>query len=100
MACEVAAERALAAAFTARGIPELHDAVTSLMSGFNLANDRNRRIYTALSGDAIETQPYWSAFKDSATRRNKIVHEGMIVSRDEAEASHQAAVSLIAHLKQ
>jgi hypothetical protein len=100
MACEVAAERALSAAFKARGVASLEDAVTGFMNGFNLANDRNRKLYVALTGDAIESQGFWAAFRESAARRSKIVHGGQIASVAEAHASLQAATSLVAHLKQ
>lgn len=100
MACEVAVERALSAAFAAKRLQQLEEPVTDFMNGYNLANDRNRRLYTALTGDAIEREPFWSAFVESASRRNKIMHEGRTASRAEAEASHQAAVSVVTHLKQ
>jgi hypothetical protein len=56
MACEVAAERALGDAFASRGVPDLEQPVEALMSGYNLANPRNRDLYNALAGVAGEGQ--------------------------------------------
>ena len=76
MACEVAAERALSAAFALKGLQHLEDPVLDFLNGYSLANDRNRKLYAALTGDHIEQQSFWQAFKESATRRNKILHTG------------------------
>ena len=100
MACEVAAERCLTTAFTAKGVQYLEDAITDMMNGYNLGNDRNRTFYTALTGDAIETLWFWRDFKESAARRNKVIHRGAIVGQAEAEASYNAAAALVAHFKQ
>ena len=44
MACEVAVERALTKEFAARGLEYLEDAVTGMMSGYNLGNDRHCKL--------------------------------------------------------
>lgn len=100
MACEVATERSFSAAFAAKGLQYLEGPVLDLINGYNLANDRNRRLYTAVTGDSIEQQAFWASFKESATRRNKVVHEGKIANTVEAEASHAAASAFVRHLKQ
>ena len=99
MACEVSTERALSAAFASREIDELKEPVLDFTNGYNLGNVRNRKLYTALTGDNIEQQPFWSAFKESATRRNNIIHNGLIVDQPEAEETYQAASLFVAHLK-
>ncbi len=98
MACEVSVERALSAAFASKGLQYLEDPVLDFLNGFNLGNDRNRKLYTALTGDQIEQQRFWPDFKASATRRNNIVHNGSIAEKVEAESSFNAASLFVAHL--
>ena len=101
MACEVEVERALSAAFASKGIQYLEDTLCDVaFEGYSLANKRNRKLYAALTGDHIEKQPFWEAFRNSAERRNKIVHHGRIIGREEAERSYNAAGAFISHLKQ
>ena len=63
MACEVATERALSEAFLVNGVMHLEEAVLAYVNGFSLANGRNQKLYTALTGDAIQTQAFWPSFK-------------------------------------
>ena len=99
MACEVAAERSMAEAFQAKTLTYLEEPILAFVNGFNLATSRIRELYSALTGDEIQKQPFWKAFKTSATLRNSIVHNGKIVGRSDAEASLTAAIALVAHLK-
>jgi hypothetical protein len=99
MACEIAAERAISRAFAAKGMEVLKEPVFDLLSGYNLANDRIRNLYNAVTGSEIQKQPFWQAFKESATRRNKSVHKGAAVTEAEAKDSYKAASDLVAHLK-
>ena len=99
MACEIATERTLSEAFIAKGIPYLEDSVTDLLSGYNLANPRIRKLYTALTGDEVENATFWQKFKQSAERRNKMAHTAITVTEAEAKESHTAAKDLVAHLK-
>lgn len=98
MACEVSVERALTAAFAAKRIEYLEDPVREFLNGYNLANGRNRKLYKALTDDHIEKQSFWQAFKESATRRNGLVHGGSNVSREEAESSFLAASAFVSYL--
>jgi len=99
MACEVAAERALSQAFSKRGIKYLEKPVYDLISSHNLANDRTRSLYTALTGDKVQNLGSWGAFKESSDRRNRIIHGGSIVKPLEAQESIDAATALITHLE-
>ena len=99
MACEISAERALSRAFAAKGIGYLEEAVEDLLPGYNLANDRVRKLYHAVTGNEIEKQSFWQEFKKSATRRNQAVHKGRVVTKADAEASFKAASDLVALLK-
>jgi hypothetical protein len=67
--------------------------------GYNLANPRIRKLYNAVTGDEIQKQAFWQAFKESATRRNQAVHKGRIITEADAKASFQAASDLVAYLK-
>ena len=98
LAAEVAAGRKLTDAFVARGIPDLEEAVTALFSGSNLTNERIRKLYTALTGDDIGNEPFWSDFRSSAQLRNRIAHAGSIASQSEAERAIAAASAVIKHL--
>lgn len=100
MACEVAVERASSAAFRSKELQYLEDPVPDFLNGYNLGNDRNRKLYTALTNDQIEKQPFWQTFKESAKRRNDIVHGGSVVGQAEAESSYRATSEFIAHLNQ
>jgi hypothetical protein len=99
MACEISAERALSRAFAAKGIGYLEESVEDLLPGYNLANDRVRNLYNVVTGNEIEKQSFWQTFKESATRRNKAVHKGKIVTKAEADASFKAASDLVAFLR-
>jgi hypothetical protein len=59
----------------------------------NLANERIRELYVALTGDEVHNAPrgFWSKFKDSATRRNKIMHEGLTVDKAAADESYKGS---------
>jgi hypothetical protein len=98
MACEIATERSLSEAFVAKGLPYLEDLVTEFFNGYNLANDRIRKLYTTLTGDEVEKAIFWQKFKQSAKRRNKIAHTAVTVTEAEAKESHAAAKDLVAHL--
>jgi hypothetical protein len=98
MAREVSTERALSAAFASKGLQYLEEPVLDFLNGYNLANDRNRNLYTALTADHIERQTFWPEFKESATRRNKIVHSSGRVSQADAERSYRAASAFVSHL--
>jgi hypothetical protein len=99
MACEIATERALSDAFDAREAQYLKDWVMDLRLGYNLANPRVWRLYTALTGDQVQQQvAFWLKFKTSADLRNDIIHKGRIATEGEAEASHKAGNDLLEHL--
>lgn len=100
MACEIATERSLSDAFAMKGIQYLKSPVLAFFNGYNLVRDENRKLYNALTDDNIGAQPFWEGFAKSATLRNKIIHKGKLVSKDEAELSFQAATAYVSYLKQ
>jgi hypothetical protein len=98
MACEIAVQRSLSAAFAKKHIGELEESISKSFSGYNLDNDRLREFYTALTGDAVEFEPFWSDFTQSAHRRNRIVHEGVAATLPTAQESLQAATAFVEHV--
>lgn len=99
MACEISTERSLSRAFTANGIGHLEESVEDLLPGYNLANDRVRNLYNAVTGREVHKQPFWQTFKESATRRNQAIHRGRVITRAEADSSLGAARELVVFLR-
>jgi len=99
MACEISAERAISRAFAVKGIGYLEESILAFLPGYNLATERIRNFYNAVTGNQIQDQSFWQAFTESATRRNNAVHKGRIVTKAEAEESYKAAHDLVAYLK-
>jgi hypothetical protein len=99
LACEVAIERSFSDSFARKGIQSLEETVADILNGYNLANDKVRKLYTSLTGDEIQEQPFWRSFLRSVKRRENIIRRGLIVGRTDAEESIAAAVDFLAHLK-
>ena len=98
LACEVAIERSLSDAFARRGIQSFEDPVVDILNGYNIANDKVRKLFTSLTGDEFEEQPFWGNFIGSAKRRDNIIRKGLIVGRPDAEESIKAASDFLDHL--
>jgi hypothetical protein len=98
MACEVATEEKLSKAFTEKGLQYLKEPVIAFLNGYNLATQRIRNLYVALTGDEVHNAPFWSQFTESATRRNGIIHKGLTVDKSAAEKSYKAVADLLTHL--
>ena len=98
IACEVYAEQILAFAFKKRGVADVAEAVSELLPSNNLANERVRKLYTALTGDEIQNTAFWSRFKESATLRNKAVHSRKRASAEQAQETCETAHELVKHL--
>ena len=100
MACEIAAERAFDAAYAAKELKSLGEAIDGLMNGHNLANEKHRKLYNALTGTELEKQSFWHRFKNASEKRNSIIHKSGQANKNEAEAALKVATELIMHLKQ
>ena len=98
LACEVAIERSLSDSFSRKGIQSLEETVADVLNGYNLANDKVWNLYSTLTGDEIQEQPFWTIFLRSAKRRDNIIRKGLIVGRADAEESIKAASDFLAHL--
>ncbi len=97
-AFEIASETAVARALAGKRHRSPKEIEKSPLSGYNLADDRTRELYTVLTGDDIQEQPFWQQFKEFVALRNQIVHSNKIASRAEAEAALKAATSMVNHL--
>lgn len=100
VACEIASERALSAAFAGRGISDLQDVVCRRFRSTRVANEEVHKLYTSLSGDDIAQAPFWAEYIESTKLRDGIAHEGKSASRNDAERAHKAATGLVSHLDQ
>ena len=98
LACEVAVERSFSDFFARKGIQSLEETVADALNGYNLANDKVSKLFTSLTGDEIQRQPFWAAFVRSAKRRDNIIRKELIVGRADAEESIKAANDFLAHL--
>jgi len=97
-ACEVCTETTLQALFRIKGITYLTDPVCNLLPNYNLANERVRKLYVALSGDPIQDKSFWNTFKLHTKRRNEVVHRGHEAEPWESEESIEAVRSVVSHL--
>jgi hypothetical protein len=99
VACEFVVESAFTRAFAQNNLRHLEDPVLEFLNGFNLANERIRTLYTALTGDAIQNEPFWTEFTASAKRRNKCAHGSSPVVREVAQRSLEAAYAFVHHVR-
>ena len=98
-ACEVLTEQAFDELWRSRGLPELAHPVSRSLRSNNLADDRVRSVYNALSADRVENQSFWGAFKDLARLRNGLVHgKERRVSDEQARSAINAARALQAYM--
>jgi hypothetical protein len=97
-ACEVCTKTTLQALFRINDIAYLTDPVGNLLPSYNLGSDRVRKLYVAVSGDPIQSEAFWSAFKQHTKRRHAVLHEGREPEPWESEASIEAVRSVVSHL--
>jgi hypothetical protein len=62
-------------------------------------DDRVRDLYVALSGDRIQDQPFWSRSLAHVQLRHQVVHKGVHVAPEQAEASCEAIRLMLDHLE-
>jgi len=98
MACEIFAEIALSEIFRSKSLSYLEDPIDELLPNYNFANDKVRRLYVALTGDKIHHAFFWEDYKRMVALRNKAVHAGGRVPKEQAEVGVRTAEHFIAHL--
>lgn len=99
MACEISVERVLGTYFRARGLLDLETPIENLLPSFNLGNDKVRRLYSALTNDAIHKEFFWSEYKTMVSIRNKTIHAGLRVQKNQAQMVLRIAKSVVKHLR-
>jgi hypothetical protein len=99
-ACEVCTEIVLTDAFDSRGIGYLTDPVGDLLPNYNLAHDKVRKVYEAVTDDAIAQEPFWPTFKEHNKKRNGVTHRGERATRADADASIAVVEEVIRHIQQ
>ena len=99
MACEICVERVLRTYFRKRDVAYMEDSVDDLLPSYNLANDKVRRVYVALTDDPIHQQFFWSEYKSMVSIRNKAVHAGARVQESQAQMVSRIAHLVVKHLQ-
>lgn len=99
MACETCAERVFRRYFAGRGVSFLEEAVDDLLPSYNLASEKVRATYVALTGDPIQQQFFWSEYKIVVTLRNKAVHAGTRIQESQAQLVLRVAKLVVKHLQ-
>lgn len=98
-ACEVLTEQSIDAAFRSKNLVDLGKAVGNMVPSYNLANDRVRAVYQALTADTLTNEGWWPDFKALSDLRNGIIHGDVRrVPPESARRGCEAASELIAHL--
>lgn len=106
LACEVAAQRAFDAAKSthstkpSRPKAKANTTEAKLAGDFDILSARHRRVYEQLTGDELERELFWPAFKSIWATRNAIVHGQRRATWEEAAEAVRAATDLIRHLRQ
>lgn len=98
-ACEIASEQAFSRHFADHGLSAFEESISKLIPSFSMMDDRVRKLHTALSGKQIGEQSFWSQYTDSVRLRNKVIHEGKSVTRDEANNTLNVIKEFIEYLK-
>jgi hypothetical protein len=98
MACEIFSEQAITAALKQKRLDYLEAPLEDLLPTYSLANDKVRKLYSALTSDAIQEELFWPEYKAAVKLRNDVMHSARRVSKEEAVAALKVADQLIAHL--
>ncbi len=98
-ACEVGTEQVMTILLEKKGMAIITEPLLSTFRPYNILNNEHLRdIYNALSGQLIQTEPFWQKLHDHNKRRNKIVHRGVSCSTSEAGESLDAVLKYFEHL--
>jgi HEPN domain-containing protein len=63
-----------------------------------LRDEQSKALLYMLTQRRVQDEPWWPRYVDHVKRRNAIVHEGLVVTREDAVASIQASLDLRAWL--
>jgi hypothetical protein len=96
-ACEVYAEQVLEDVAVRRGGERLFKLIKPRT--FSLSDDRTIALFFLITGEWIDSEPWWSDYARHVKRRHLIVHAGGVVSEDEADHSLEAAQAFRDYLR-
>jgi len=68
-------------------------------NGYALVDRRSRALLQLLTGSSIHTQDWWPTYRAHVQRRNDVIHEGLLVSKAEADQSLGVARQFIGYLE-
>lgn len=98
-ACELGCERAIEKWLASRGAGYLHECLHEMVPSFNVCAGKTRDLYTTLTDDHIQQQPFWHAYTELTQLRNRIVHRGEQVHADTARKYLDVARGVVEHLE-
>lgn len=98
MACEISVERVLRTYFRVKTLTHLESAIGDLLPSYNLANDKVRKLYTAMTDDSVQREYFWAEYKTMVSLRNKAVHAGSRIQESQAQMVIRIAASVVKHL--
>jgi hypothetical protein len=88
VACELLAAQVLESLFTLAGLSK-----QSVRRPPSLQDIPTRAILFLITGERIEEQPWWRDYVAHLERRKSVVHDGLTVPPEQAEASWKAALA-------
>ena len=99
-ACEIATERAFDRAFGGLSNDSLETILRKRIERKNIDNEEVRKLFDALTGGDLASEPFWPRYMDSVERRNAVAHRAKLFTQDEARETHKAATALVNHLEE
>lgn len=98
-ASEMCTEWAISALFAMRGDDDLAEPILRLFLVKDICSDRVRSVYSALSGDNPNQEPFWERLKSHRERRHAVVHRGAKSSDSEAAESVAVVEAYVIHVE-
>jgi hypothetical protein len=98
-ASEMCTEWAITALFALRDDKDLAEPILGLFVVKDICSERVQRVYSALSGDSPNQQPFWARLKSHRDRRNAVVHRGEKASPNEAAESVAVVNEYLLHVE-
>ena len=97
-ACEVLVADAMRTLLEGHASDGLFPWLIGRISSYTLVDDATRNLWNKLTQTEIQSQDWWSAYREHVRRRNAIVHAGERVDGDAARSSLDAARELFAFI--
>jgi hypothetical protein len=98
-ACELLTEFVIVATLSESGFNHIREPLDELIPNYNLANERVRKLYVALTKDRIQNQTFWSDYLQMVRLRHQVIHRGKDVSEEQAKWAQSVTLRTIQHLE-